>query len=558
MEAMKRLFVLILLFSVTSVADEPVDRDVIHRIKHEAFENSHIDQHLFQLVEVYGPRLTNSPGFRGAADWLVKTLKQWGLDNVHQEKWGPFGQGWSYSRLSAHLTQPGYEALIGVPMGWTPSTDGVVSGQPVPVPLKRENNLRRDEAAVDEYLQKNKGKLKGKIVLIAPLKKVEVQAKAAMERFSDAELSERAMAPQPIPPITVDYLDPELEVPEEPEERRNFLARAPAWYREWSNNERRRIQGKLNAFLVEEGVRLVIHPAGRGDGGTVFPPRSGDRRVDYPVPPPSIAITPEQYNRIFRLADKGIPAQVEVEVKTEFHRDNLDSLNVIAELSGGARKDELVMIGAHLDSVDAGLGATDNAAGCAVMIEVLRILKTLDLKLDRTVRMALWGGEEEGLLGSKAYVKEHFGDPETMKLTSAHDKLAAYFNVDNGTGKIRGVYLQGNDMVRPIFKAWLEPFADLGATTLAIRDTSGTDHLSFDAVGLPGFQFIQDPVEYEPRSHHSNMDVYDRLQMPDLMQAAAIVASFVYHAANRAEKLPREPLPEPQPLERPQPKNKTK
>jgi carboxypeptidase Q len=549
---MKRIFTMILLCTIGAFGQEPVDREVIHRIKHEAFENSQIDRPLFRLVDVYGPRLTNSPGFRGAADWLVKTLKENGFDNVHQEKWGPFGQGWSYSRFSAHLTQPGYEALIGVPMGWTPSTDGVVTGQPVLAPLQRENNLKRDEAAVDEFIQKFKGKLKGEIVLIAPIKKVEVQAEAAMKRYSDQELSERALAPQPIPPTGIDYLDPELEVPEEPEARRNFLARAPAWYREWSSNERRRIQGKLNTFLVEEGVRLVIHPAGKGDGGTVFPPRSGDRRVEHPVPPPSIAITPEQYNRIFRLVDKGVPARVEVEVKTAFYRDSLDSVNVIAELPGGAKKDELVMIGAHLDSVDAGLGATDNAAGCAVMIEVMRILKTLDLKLDRTVRMALWGGEEEGLLGSKAYVKERFGDPETMKLTPAHAKLAAYFNVDNGSGKIRGVYLQGNDMVRPIFKAWLEPFADLGATTLSIRDTGGTDHLSFDAVGLPGFQFIQDPVEYESRTHHSNMDLYDRLQMPDLMQAAAIVATFVYQAANRPEKLPREPLPEPQPLQRPQ------
>ncbi len=549
---MKRIFVTILLCTITALGQEPVDREVIHRIKHEAFENSQIDRPLFQLVEVYGPRLTNSPGFRGAADWLVKSLKEQGFANVHQEKWGPFGQGWSYSRFSAHLTEPGYEALIGVPMGWTPSTDGVVAGQPVLAPLQRQNILKRDEAAVDAFIEKYKGKLKGEIVLIAPLKKVAVHAEAELKRFSDKDLAERALAPQPIPPSQIDYLDPELEVPEEPEERRNFMARAPAWYREWSSNERRRVQAKVNTFLVDEGVRLVIHPAGKGDGGTVFPPRSGDRRVEHPVPPPSIAITPEQYNRIFRLVDKGVGARVEVEVKTAFYRDNLDSVNVIAELPGGAKKDELVMIGAHLDSVDAGLGATDNAAGCAVMIEAMRILKTLDLKLDRTVRMALWGGEEEGLLGSKAYVKERFGDPETMKLTPAHARLAAYFNVDNGTGKIRGVYLQGNDMVRPIFKAWLEPFEDLGATSLSIHDTGGTDHLSFAAVGLPGFQFIQDPVEYEARSHHSNMDLYDRLQLPDLMQAAAIVASFVYNAANRAEKLPREPLPEPQPLQRPE------
>ena len=209
------------------------------------------------------------------------------------------------------------------------------------------------------------------------------------------------------------------------------------------------------------------------------------------------------------------------------------------------------MIGAHLDSVAPGLGATDNAASCAVMMEVMRILKALDLKLDRTVRVALWGGEEQGLLGSKAYVKEHFGNPETMTLTGEHARLAGYFNYDNGTGKIRGVYLQGNDMVRPIFRGWLAPFADMGATSISIRNTGGTDHLSFDAVGLPGFQFIQDPVEYETRSHHSNMDVYDRIQPGDLMQASAVIASFVYHAANRAEKLPRKPLPKKQPKVKP-------
>jgi Zn-dependent M28 family amino/carboxypeptidase len=273
--------------------------------------------------------------------------------------------------------------------------------------------------------------------------------------------------------------------------------------------------------------------------------------VEDAVPPPSVALTPEQYNRIYRLTEKGVAVEVEVEVQAQFHRENLDSLNVVGEIRGGAKADELVMIGAHLDSVDTGLGATDNAAGSAVMLEVMRILKTLNLKLDRTVRIVLWGGEEQGLLGSKAYVKEHFGDIETMHLTEAHAKLAGYFNVDNGTGRIRGVYLQGNDRVRPIFQSWLAPFADMGATSLSIRNTGGTDHLSFDAVGLPGFQFIQDPVEYETRSHHSNMDLYDRVQAGNLMQASAIVASFVYHAANRAEKLPRKPQPKPQPKEKP-------
>jgi carboxypeptidase Q len=213
----------------------------------------------------------------------------------------------------------------------------------------------------------------------------------------------------------------------------------------------------------------------------------------------------------------------------------------------GRHKDEVVMIGAHLDSWHGGTGATDNATGSAVMMEVMRILKTLDLKLDRSVRMGLWTGEEEGLIGSRAYVKEHLGDPATMKLTAEQARISAYFNHDNGSGRIRGIYLQGNDMARPIFEQWLKPFADLGATTVTIRNTGGTDHQSFDAVGIPGFQFIQDNLEYMSRTHHSNMDVYDRVQRGDLMQAAAIIADFVYNTANREQMIPRKALPKPRP-----------
>ena len=447
------------------------------------------------------------------------------------------------------MLEPQYEALIGVPMAWSPGTEGVIADRPVLAPLKTPGILKRQEAEVDAFIEKHRGKLGGKIVMITALKDVKVSAKPLHHRFSGEELSRRSKAPVPVPPI--DFDDPELEIPDFGEKRRNFFVQAPVWFQEKYRNERRRVKNKLNQFLSDEGVRLVIHPAGRGNGGTVFPPRAGTRHVEDPVPPPSIALTPEHYNRIFRLVDKGVKVRIEVETATAFHREKLDSINVIGELPGGAKKEELVMIGAHLDSVAPGLGATDNAAGCAVMMEVMRILKTLDLKLDRTVRVALWGGEEQGLLGSKAYVKEHFGNPETMTLTGEHARLAGYFNYDNGTGKIRGVYLQGNDMARPIFKAWLAPFADMGATSLSIRNTGGTDHLSFDAVGLPGFQFIQDPVEYETRSHHSNMDVYDRIQPGDLMQASAVIASFVYHAANRAEKLPRKPLPKKQPKVKP-------
>jgi hypothetical protein len=539
----------VLALALPGFGADDADLEVVHRIRREALERSKVMDHLFQLVDVHGPRITGSPGYQGAAEWAAGQLREWGLTNVKLEKWGPFGQGWSRSYYSAHLVSPGYEMLIGVPLGWTPSTDGVVSGTPVIAPLESYPTIKRREQAIGEYIEKHRGKLKGAIVLLSPLKKVSPNDEAMMHRYSADELAKRADAPEGAVPI--DFSDPDIELPEDPELRRDFLAQAPAWFNEWQRNERKRVQGKLNTFLTSEGVRLVIEPASKGDGGTVFPPRMGDRDPAHPLPPPAVAITPEQYNRIFRLVEKGLNPKLEVEVRTTLHKDTLDSVNVIGEIPGGSKKDEIIMIGGHLDSTAAALGATDNGAGCSVMLEVIRILKTLDLKLDRTVRIALWGGEEQGLLGSKAYVKEHFGDPETMKLTGRHSKLAGYFNVDNGSGKIRGVYLQGNDMVRPIFESWLRPFQDLGARSISIRNTGGTDHLSFDAVGLPGFQFIQDSLEYETRTHHSNMDAYDRAQPADLMQAAAIVASFVYHAANREQMLPRKPLPDPQPLERP-------
>ena len=253
----------------------------------------------------------------------------------------------------------------------------------------------------------------------------------------------------------------------------------------------------------------------------------------------------EHYGRIARTLDKHIPVTLQFDIDNKFYDDDLNAFNIVGELPGTDKADEVVMLGAHFDSWHTGTGATDNAAGSAVMMEAMRLLKTSGVKLRRTVRIGLWGGEEQGLLGSKEYVKEHFGDPATMQLKPEHAKFAGYFNVDNGTGAIRGVYLQGNEAVAPIFQAWMEPFKNLGMTTLAIRNTGGTDHLSFDAVGLPGFQFIQDEVEYNTRTHHSNMDIYERVQANDMMRNAVIVASFVYNAANRDEKLPRKPLPKP-------------
>ncbi|HMJ87739.1 MAG TPA: M20/M25/M40 family metallo-hydrolase, partial [Vicinamibacterales bacterium] len=303
-------------------------------------------------------------------------------------------------------------------------------------------------------------------------------------------------------------------------------------------------QKKKTQFWIDEGVAALLDIS-RGDGGTLFVQGGGSRDPKDPPSPPQVVIAVEQYGRIVRTLQKNIPVTLSMNIDNKFYDTDLNSFNIVAELPGTDKADEVVMIGAHFDSWHTGTGATDNAAGSAIMMEAMRILKTTGVKLRRTVRIGLWGGEEQGLLGSKEYVKAHYGDPATMQLKPEHAKFAGYFNVDNGTGLIRGVYLQGNEAVAPIFSAWMEPFKNLGMNTLTIRNTGGTDHLSYDAVGLPGFQFVQDDVEYNSRTHHSNMDVYERIQPTDMMRNAVIVASFVYNAANRDEKLPRKPLPKP-------------
>jgi carboxypeptidase Q len=511
------------------LAGEKVDLLVINRIKTEAFENSKVMDHMFYLTDVNGPRLTGSPAYKAAADWVVKRMTEYGL-SAKEEKWGPFGRGWTTKHFEAHLIEPQYQPLIGVPLAWTAGTDGTVTGEPIMVSIKVETDF-----------EKYKGKLKGKVVMSAPAKQLAMQTTASGHRMTDAELAEEAIAPEPgrppfgfRPPGSADGQLPPA-TPEEARQRRE---------------ERRKFQEKLAQFMKDEGALVLLSFGYNGEGGTVFASSGGPYEVKKPIAVTSVALTPEHYNRIARLMEHNIPVKLQFNVQNQFFEDQTDSVNVIAEIPGNSKKDEIVMLGAHLDSWHGGTGATDNAAGSAVVIEAARILKSLNLNMDRTVRMALWSGEEEGLLGSKAYVKEHFADRETMKLSAEHSKLAGYFNYDNGTGKIRGIYLQGNDMARPIFESWLEPFKDLGATTVTIRNTGGTDHQSFDAVGLPGFQFIQDPMDYSTRTHHSNMDVYDHVQAGDLMQASAIMAAFVYDTAMRAEMLPRKPLPKPQPERR--------
>lgn len=506
-------------------AAENVDLSVVHRIKSEAFEHSKVMDHMFYLTDVYGPRLAGSPNYKAAGDWAVERLKEYGLVNVKEEKWGPFGRGWTNKHFEAAMVKPQYFPLIGVPVGWTASTNGVVTGEPILVHVAKEEDFA-------QY----KGKLAGKIVLTQPLREVEFVTTPLGSRYSESELAEEAEAPMPGPSALGPRRPDFAQIAEmSPEERRRFF------------EARRKFQEKVSEFYKQEGALVEVSCSRRGDGGTVFGPSPRSYDVKQSIPIPSVVLTPEHYNRIVRLMKHKIPVELSFNIQNDIIDQNQDSFNITGEIPGTNKKDEIVMLGGHFDSWQYGTGATDNGAGSAVAMEAVRILKALDLPMDRTVRIALWGGEEEGLLGSKAYVKEHFADPETMKVTSEHAKVAGYFNLDNGAGKIRGVYLQGNDMVRPIFAAWLEPFHDLGATTLTIRNTGGTDHLSFDAVGIPGFQFIQDPMEYETRTHHSNMDLYDHIQPGDLMQASAIMASFVYNAATRPEMLPRKPLPKPQP-----------
>jgi hypothetical protein len=541
-------------------AEEKVDLATIHRIKEEAFKNSKVMDHLFYLTDINGPRLTNSPGQRAAADWAVKTLKSWGIESAHLEKWGTFGRGWSLSRFAMSLREPTYASLPGVPLAWSSATKGMVSGGAVLAPLFTAQELERTEnrdpaklaARIERYVAENKGKLKGKFVLLTEARELPPPIEAPASRLDDKALAGIAEAPVPFVAPRVEW--PIASLPDDPKKRQQLLEAAPNEVVAELRLRARRTRNRLNAFFKEEGALAVVSGDSRGTGSIVFAEAGGSWETGAPVPPPMISMAPESYDRLCRLVEKKIPVKLELDMEASFDDTSPDGMNVVAEIAGSAKQDEVVMLGAHLDSWHSGTGATDNAAGSAVVLEAMRILKTLGLPMDRTVRLALWTGEEQGILGSRGYVKNHFADRVTMKTLPEHAKLSGYFNLDNGTGKIRGIYLQGNDMMRPVFKAWLAPFEDMGATTISIQGTGGTDHLPFDDVGLPGFQFIQDPLDYGSRTHHSNIDVYDHVQEGDLMQAAAILASFVYDAATRPEMLPRKPLPEPLPPKGAEPK----
>jgi carboxypeptidase Q len=536
----------LLVLALPSFGQDRVDLGLVDRIKAEAFDHSHVMETLRNLSDVHGPRLTGSPGFEDAAKWAMGELNGYGLEKVHLEKWGPFGRAWTLEQSSLEMIEPRYSQLTAAPLAWSASTSGPVAGDLVLAPVKMSfiDGPKKFKEAWQAYQAAWTGKLKGKIVLISTPKVPAQQTRPQFRRYTDAELADLQKAPDPAAKVTAKKLE-DLEWPEAADIGK-FFGSLNNSLTDQIYDLYDKVAADRGEFFAKEGAVGVVMEDDRAHEGLLFAEAAGGFKASETAAPPTFVVTAEQYNRIARLLEKKTPVRLRLSLKATTSDRDVDGLNIIGEIPGGAKKDELVMIGAHFDSWHTGTGATDNGAGSAVMIEVMRILKALNLKMDRTVRIGLWGGEEEGLFGSRAYVKEHFADPKTMQVTSEHGKLSGYFNLDNGSGKIRGVYLQGHDAMRPIFESWLAPFRDLGVTTISIRNTGGTDHLSFAAVGLPGFQFIQDPLDYSTIAHHSDMDTWDHAVPEDLMQASAVIATLVYETAVRPEMLPRRELPKPE------------
>ena len=517
---------------------ETLDYKAYDEIRQEALAHSHVMEYASALMDGIGPRLTGSPNLKRANEWTRDQLTAMGCSNAHLEDWGEFGMSWQQENTWVRMTSPDKAVFIAQAAPWSPATKGAVSAGAAWADIKEEKDF-------DTY----KGKLNGKIVLLGEMREVKPVDKPLFTRYDDAEL--KKLEQYPIRPQNQAFLQ-------------RYLKRVE-------------FQKKLGQFLANEGVLAVMLPSrdgenGGGSGGTIFDdngagfgPRPYQHDQMNPLPVAVMAI--ENYGRAYRLLKANVPVTLEVNIDTKFGGEHEHGFDTVAEIPGTdpKLKDEVVMVGGHLDSWAAGTGATDNGAGSVVAMEVLRLLNALHVKPRRTIRIALWTGEEQGLLGSRGYVDQHFGhiprstEPDQLKLGEwmrkasgpvqvkpEQEKLSGYFNVDNGSGKIRGIYLQGNAAVGPIFAQWMAPLKDVGVTTLTLQNTGGTDHLGFDAVGIPGFQFIQDPLDYDSRTHHSNMDTYERLQAEDLTQAAFVEAIFVYNAAMRDQMLPRKPMPHPE------------
>lgn len=498
------------------------DLQMVSRIREEGFRHSKVMEIESELTDRLGPRLSGSSNLKRANEWTRDTLASYGLQNAHLEGYD-FGRGWALDSVNVRMTAPTVAQFVALPKAWTPSTAGEIKGEVVQM-----------KATTPEELEQYRGKLAGKIVLVGTMRDITPGSEPLLNRYDDAKLKE-------------------LEAYQSPNaagrNMQEFLKRF-------------QFQRALDKFLAEEKPAVTIE-ASRGQSGVLFVQGTQNYKPGSPDGVPQLVMAVENYGRIYRLLERKVPVTLDINVQSHFEEpDGGKIFNTVAEIPGTDKKDELVMVGGHLDSWHAGTGATDNAAGCAVAMEAVRILQRLGVKPRRTIRIALWSGEEEGLLGSRAYAAEHFGKREEAKggdqslpsflrepvntplhLLPEQAKVSVYFNVDNGTGKLRGIYTQENSAVVPIFAEWGAPFRDLGFTTITNRTTGGTDHLSFDAVGIPGFQFIQDPVEYETLTHHSNEDVYERIQRDDMMQAAIIEASFIYNAAMRDDMMPRKDFP---------------
>jgi hypothetical protein len=526
-------------------ASETLDLAMYQRIRDEGLNHSHVMEFATALMDGIGPRLTGSPNLAKANAWTRDTLTKIGLENARLEDWGEFGMGWQQLNTWARMVTPDTAVLIVQATPWSPSTPGPVTGDVVFVNIQTEKDF-------DQY----KGKLAGKVVLLGAMRDVPPVDKALFERYTDKDLDDIAAFPVSAS-ASASGLSPEMQA------------------RMRERTERAHLLEKIGQFMADEKVAAVIVPSrdgknGGGSGGTFFDdtgatlgrsPYLADKRTKIPV----VVAAIESYGRLYRLTQAHAPVSVEIAVETKFTGEHEHGYDTVAEIPGTdpKLKEQVVMVGGHLDSWTAGTGATDNGAGTIVAMEAVRILKALDVKPRRTIRIALWTGEEQGIYGSKGYCTIHFGSaktstepdqlllPEFMRRSAGplevkpeQKLISAYFNVDNGTGKIRGIYTQGNTAIAPIFAQWIAPLKDLGVTVVTNRNTGGTDHLSFDAVGIPGFQFVQEMLDYESRTHHSNQDVYERLQPADLKQIATVEAIFLWNAAQRDQMLPRKPLPQ--------------
>ena len=525
-------------YELPQPAKETLDLSMYQQIRYEGLAHSHVMEYASALMDGIGARLTGSPNVKRANEWTRDQLAAMGCSNAHLEDWGEFGMGWQQLNTWTRMASPDNAVFITQAAPWSPSSNGTISGLAISVDVKKEEDL-------DKY----KGKLGGKIVLLGEMREVKPVDKPLFERQDEKDLAK--IAEHPLTPERDDFVTEYMK--------------------------RLELREKVAKLLASEHALAVILPSrdGRnngGSGGTIFVDSGGglgwfSYQRDHIQPLPVVIMAIENYGRVYRLLKANVPVTIEMNVDAKFTGDHEHGFDTIAEIPGTdpKLKDEVVMVGGHLDSWASATGATDNGAGTVVAMEVMRILNTLQVKPRRTIRIGLWTGEEQGLFGSIGYVKQHFGfvplstAPDQVKLPEwlrkpggpiqlkpDQQKISAYFNVDNGSGKILGVYLQENVAEAPIFEQWIQPLKDLGVTTISVRNTGGTDHESFDNVGIPGFQFIQDKLDYVTRTHHSNMDTYERLQPGDLAQAATLEAIFVYNTAMRDQMLPRKPLPHPE------------